>query len=44
MMEQFGKSTDTSPTIASGVPTLLIDEDIEGQTRPDISNAGADQL
>lgn len=36
------KSTDTSPTIASGVPTLLIDEDIEGQTRPDISNAGAD--
>jgi len=36
------RSTSSSPTIADGVPALTVDEDIEGQTRPSTSNAGAD--
>lgn len=38
------KSTNTSPIIASGVPSLNINEDIDGQSRPTSSNAGADHF
>ncbi|MNS44547.1 Chondroitinase-B precursor [compost metagenome] len=36
------KSTSSSPTIGNAVPALNINEDIDGQTRPSTSNAGAD--
>jgi poly(beta-D-mannuronate) lyase len=36
------KATATSPIIAGGVPSLNITQDIDGQTRPATSNAGAD--
>jgi len=36
------KATASSPTIASGVPSLNITSDIQGQSRPASSNAGAD--
>lgn len=36
------KSTSSSPTIGNAVPTLNINEDIDGQARPSTSNAGAD--
>lgn len=36
------KATPASPTITSGIPSLNINEDIQGQFRPQNSNAGAD--
>jgi len=36
------KSTNTSPTTKSGALPLNIDEDIEGQARPNLSTVGAD--
>lgn len=38
------KSTSTSPVIANGIPTLTLTEDIDGQARPALSNAGADHF
>jgi poly(beta-D-mannuronate) lyase len=38
------KATNTSPVIADAVPTLNVNEDIDGQPRPAISNAGADHF
>lgn len=38
------KSTSTSPVIANGVPALTVGQDIDGQTRPELSNAGADHF
>ncbi|MBP1838937.1 chondroitinase-B domain-containing protein [Formosa algae] len=35
-------STETSPLFTAGVTSIMVDEDIEGQSRPDESNAGAD--
>ncbi len=40
--ETIWKSTSSSPTISNAVPSLNITEDIDGQTRPTTSNAGAD--
>jgi poly(beta-D-mannuronate) lyase len=38
------KATDTSPVIADAVPSLNVNQDIDGQSRPVISNAGADNF
>jgi len=38
------KSTATSPVIANGIPALTLTEDIDGQVRPALSNAGADHF
>jgi len=38
------KATNTSPVIADAVPSLNINQDIDGQTRSSISNAGADNF
>ncbi|TDE44878.1 T9SS type A sorting domain-containing protein [Flavobacterium rhamnosiphilum] len=38
------KATSTSPVIANAVPALNVNEDIDGQLRPTISNAGADHF
>jgi len=38
------KSTATSPVIANGIPALTVAEDIDGQSRPALSNAGADHF
>lgn len=38
------KSTATSPVIANGIPALTLTEDIDGQSRPALSNAGADHF
>nr|WP_322623586.1 chondroitinase-B domain-containing protein [uncultured Flavobacterium sp.] len=35
-------ATSASPTVTAGVATLNISDDIQGQTRPTVSNAGAD--
>jgi len=36
------KSTANSPVITNGIPALTLTEDIDGQSRPALSNAGAD--
>ena len=36
------KATNATPTKESGAPSLTIDEDIEGQSRPTLSSVGAD--
>jgi poly(beta-D-mannuronate) lyase len=38
------KATDTSPVIADAVPSLNVNQDIDGQQRLTISNAGADNF
>lgn len=38
------KATNTSPVISDAVPSLNIKEDIDGQSRPTVSNAGADNF
>jgi len=38
------RATATSPLIANGIASLSVTEDIEGQSRPNSSNAGADHL
>lgn len=38
------KSTSTSPLVASGIPSLTVVQDIDGQARPANSNAGADHF
>ncbi|WP_296144602.1 chondroitinase-B domain-containing protein [uncultured Flavobacterium sp.] len=38
------KATATSPVIANGIPALTLTEDIDGQSRPALSNAGADHF
>lgn len=38
------RSTASSPIIANAVPSLNINEDIDGQSRPSSSNAGADHF
>lgn len=36
------KATNATPTKQNGAPSLTIDEDIEGQSRPTLSSVGAD--
>ena len=38
------KATNTSPVLANGIPALTLAEDIDGQSRPALSNAGADHF
>ncbi|MDH7446523.1 chondroitinase-B domain-containing protein [Aquimarina sp. 2201CG14-23] len=38
------ESTDASPILASGIPSLGINQDIEGQSRPENSTVGADHF
>jgi poly(beta-D-mannuronate) lyase len=35
-------ATSASPTVTAGVATLYVSDDIQGQARPTVSNAGAD--
>lgn len=38
------KATNTTPTKENGASSLIIDEDIEGQSRPTLSSVGADHF
>lgn len=38
------KATASSPVIENGIPALTLTEDIDGQARPALSNAGADHF
>ncbi len=38
------KASSTTPTKENGVPSITINEDIEGQTRPTLSSVGADHF